>query len=116
MLAIYISTLVGLYSGVQSGLLGPVYLFGLLGHRDATATSTTVQMVVDWMQNRCFSQPYTPLVEEHPHLANLAVVWIAIQFTEPIRLPLSIAFRPRFSNYLGLTKTRTTTDVQRESR
>ena len=67
------STLGGLFLGVQSGILDPVVLFGWFGHADAGETKNTVQLVVDFMNDHTLTQPYAELVERNPAMANLAV-------------------------------------------
>jgi hypothetical protein len=100
---VYLTTLGSLFAGVQSGLLDPAYLFSLFGHVDAGETLNTVDLVVDWMKNHSFTEPYAPWMEERPYLANFAVSWIAVKFTEPIRMPVAIGLTPRVSRFLGYT-------------
>jgi hypothetical protein len=97
---IYVSTLGALYAGVQSGALDPVALFGWLG-QDTGDCHNTVDLVVDFMQKHTFTESYAPSVEKHPHLANLAVAWIATKFTEPIRLAIALPLTPRIARYFG---------------
>ena len=42
-----------------------------------------------------------PWIEANPHFANFAVSWIAVKFTEPIRLPISFYFTPRVARWMG---------------
>jgi Protein of unknown function (DUF1279) len=105
---VYFTTLGLLFSGVQSGLLDPLVLFSWLGAGadagdSATATST-VHLVVEWMENHEFTKPYAPTIEKHPAFANLAVAWIAVKFTEPVRLAVALTLTPRVSRFLGYTK------------
>jgi hypothetical protein len=97
---VYVSTLGALYVGVQTGALDPVALFGWLG-QDTGECHNTVDLVVDFMQKHTFTEPYAPSVEKHPHLANLAVAWIATKFTEPIRLAVALPLTPRIARYFG---------------
>lgn len=97
---IYVSTLGGLFAGVQSGALDPVALFGWLG-QDTGDFHNSVDLVVDFMQKHTFTEAYAPSVEKHPHLANLAVAWIATKFTEPIRLAVALPLTPRIARYFG---------------
>jgi len=103
--AVYLTTLGTLFVGVDSGLLDPAHLFSLFGHVDAGEAKNTVELVVDWMKNHSLTEPYAPFMERNPHLANLAVAWIAVKFTEPVRAGLSLALTPRVSRALGYTIT-----------
>ena len=98
---LYLSTLALLFGGVESGALDPVILFQWLG-QEQTADST-VQLVVDFMEQYDWTKPYAHVVERNPSVANLAVAWIAVKFTEPIRLALSVAITPRLARYFGYT-------------
>lgn len=103
-LGVYLTTLGSLFAGVQSGLLDPAYLFSLFGHVDAGETVNTVDLVVNWMKHTSFTEPYAPWMEERPYLANFAVSWIAVKFTEPIRMPVAIGLTPRVSRFLGYSQ------------
>ena len=100
---VYLSTLGGLFACVQSGLLDPAYLLSLFGHVDAGETKNTVDLVVEWMRNHSVTEPYAPFMEKNPYLANLAVAWIAVKFTEPIRMAVALGLTPRVSRWLGYT-------------
>jgi len=108
---VYLSTLGLLFAGVESGALDPVVLFQWLGQSNESAS--TVQLVVDFMENHSFTRPYAHLIEKNPSVANLAVAWIAVKFTEPIRLAVSFAVTPRVARYLGYSKKDTTTDEEK---
>ena len=101
---VYLTTLGSLFACVQSGLLDPAYLFSLFGHVDAGETKNTIDLVLEWMKNHSITQPYVPFMERNPYLANLAVAWIAVKFTEPIRAAVALAITPRVSRALGYTK------------
>ena len=103
--SLYTAVLAGLFVGVDSGILDPVYLMSLIGNsaaQGATETKNTVDFVVEWMQNHSYTQGMAPFVERNPHFASLAVAWIVVKFTEPIRLPISLFLTPRVSRYLGI--------------
>ena len=102
--AVYLTTLGTFFVGVDSGFLDPAYLFSLFGHVDAGEAKNTVDLVVDWMKTHSWTEPYAPFMERNPHLANLAVAWIAVKFTEPVRAGVSLALTPRVSHALGYTK------------
>jgi hypothetical protein len=103
---VYVSTLVTLFGGVESGVLDPVVLFQWLGQSGAgdgggEEVVSTVHLVVDWMEQHSWTSPYAPYVEKNPSMANLAVAWIAVKFTEPIRFGLTLGVTPRVARYLG---------------
>lgn len=105
--SVYFSTLGLLFIGVQSGVLDPIVLFSWFGPEGASSqesTASTVHLVVDFMDNHSFTKPYSHIIERHPAFANLAVAWIAVKFTEPIRLAVALTITPRVSRFLGYTK------------
>ena len=112
---VYLTTLGSFFACVQTGLLDPAYLFSLFGHVDAGEAKNTVDLVVDWMRNHSITEPYAPFIELNPYLANLAVAWIAVKFTEPIRAAVSLAITPRVSRMLGYTKTADGDEEENES-
>jgi hypothetical protein len=104
---VYFTTLGLLFSGVQSGILDPLALFGYLGSHNPSEndaeTATTVHLVVDFMMNHDITKPYASYIEQNPAFANLAVAWIAVKFTEPVRLPIALGLTPRVSRFIGYT-------------
>ena len=101
---VYFSTLALLFAGVESGVLDPIVLFSWLGQgggAEGAGAESTVQLVVDFMESHSFTQPYAHVIEKNPSVANLAVAWIAVKFTEPIRLGVSLTATPRVARYLG---------------
>lgn len=108
--SVYMTTLGLLFSGVHSGILDPVALLSLLGHGGGGAegeTLSTVQLVVKFMNKYDFTRPYSPIMETYPAAANLAVAWIAIKFTEPIRLPTALFLTPHVARLIGWTEKKT---------
>lgn len=107
---VYFTTLGSLFVAVQGGVLDPVYLFSLLGEQvvadDAgvVGTPNTVDLVVDWMKNHAFTEQYAPVIEERPYLANLAVAWIAVKFTEPFRAAVALSLTPRVARFFGFVE------------
>jgi hypothetical protein len=104
--SLYFTFLGTLFVGINSGALDPVVLFSWLGQSGGSqeTTASTVQLVVDFMNNHDFTKPYSGMIEKHPAFANLAVAWIAIKFTEPVRLALALTLTPSVSRFLGYTK------------
>jgi len=104
--AVYFGTLGFLFTCVESGVLDPVTLFDWLGHGGAESageTKSTVDYVVQFMENHALTKPYAHIIEKKPEVANLAVAWIAVKFTEPVRLAVSMAVTPRVARYFGFS-------------
>jgi Protein of unknown function (DUF1279) len=104
-MSVYFATLGGLFLGVESGVLDPAGLFHMLGHAgdDASGeTINTVKLVIDFMEQYEFTSKYVHVIEKRPEVANLAVAWIAVKFTEPLRLAVSLAITPRIARYFGI--------------
>jgi len=99
---VYFGTLGLLFAGVEAGLMDPVQLFGWLGD-GAAESKTTVDLVVQFMQEHAFTRRYAPFVEKNPEVANLAVAWVAVKFTEPVRLAVALGITPRIARYFGFT-------------
>ena len=99
--AIYFGTLGGLYLGIESGVLDPAYVLSWVS-KEADAKST-VQVVTSIMDHYSWTRPYVATVESNPQVAHLAVAWIAVKFTEPVRLGTTVAIVPRLSRYLGFS-------------
>jgi len=102
-LSVYFASLAALFAGVDSGIMDPGNLMSMLGSGTdgASETKDTVEYVVDWMNNHSWSKSMAPFIERNPHFASLAVAWIAVKFTEPIRLPISLYLTPGVARYLG---------------
>lgn len=98
---VYFGTLGLLFAGVEGGALDPVALFQWLGQENGGGADSTVQLVVDFMEGHSLTRPYAHVIERNPSAANLAVAWIAVKFTEPVRLALSFALTPRVARYFG---------------
>jgi Protein of unknown function (DUF1279) len=104
-MSVYFATLGGLFLGVESGVLDPAGLFHMLGHADddtSGETINTVKLVIDFMEQYEFTSKFVHIVEKRPEVANLAVAWIAVKFTEPLRLATSLAITPRIARYFGI--------------
>ncbi|GKY92277.1 hypothetical protein MPSEU_000198800 [Mayamaea pseudoterrestris] len=105
-MSVYLTTLGCLFLGVESGFLDPAGLFSSLGHATTQGsakgeTLSTVQLVTDFMRHHAWLEQYAPYFERNPEVANLAVAWIAVKFTEPVRLALSVAVTPKIAQYFG---------------
>lgn len=98
--SVYFATLGTLFVGVESGVLDPVSLFSMIGG-SAAESKNTVDFVVDFMQHHTLTEPYAHFFEKNPQFANLAVAWITVKFTEPVRLAVSAAITPKIARKLG---------------
>lgn len=99
---VYLSTLGLFFAGIESGVLDPVVLFQWIGPENgSTSANTTYELVIDFMKNHTLTKPAVPYLEKNPSMANLAVAWITVKFTEPIRLPLSLFLTPRVARMVG---------------
>lgn len=96
---VYFSTLGLLFFGIESGALDPAYVMSWVSSENDA--KSTVQVVTEFMDHYPWTQPYVSYVENNPEVANLAVAWIAVKFTEPIRFGTTVAIVPRLSRYLG---------------
>jgi Protein of unknown function (DUF1279) len=107
--SIYLTTLMSLWAGVESGILDPISLFHMMGQSSSSdngvettrIATSTVQLVLDFMSQHQITQPYMYIVEENPSVANFGVAWIAVKFTEPFRLALALSTTPRVARYFG---------------
>lgn len=102
-MGVYLTTLGSFYLGVQSGVLDPIVLFQQLKITEVEAASS-VQLVVSFMEQHDITKPYAHIVEQNPYMANFAIAWIAVKFTEPVRLPVALAITPRVARWLGYSK------------
>mgnify|MGYP000461382904 CR=1 FL=1 len=100
-LTVYGATLGGLYVGVESGLLDPVVLLGYItGNHEESRSSAVV--VAELLQHYTLTESWAETVLEKPHLAQLAVAWVATKFTEPLRLAATAAVTPRVARYFNM--------------
>ena len=96
---VYFTTLGVLFLGIESGALDPLYVMSWVSSDEDM--KSTVQVVTEFMDHYPWTRPYVPYVESNPEVANLAVAWIAVKFTEPIRFGATVAIVPRLARYLG---------------
>eukprot|EP00548_Thalassiothrix_antarctica_P004107 CAMPEP_0194145662 /NCGR_PEP_ID=MMETSP0152-20130528/18208_1 /TAXON_ID=1049557 /ORGANISM="Thalassiothrix antarctica, Strain L6-D1" /LENGTH=228 /DNA_ID=CAMNT_0038845955 /DNA_START=234 /DNA_END=920 /DNA_ORIENTATION=+ len=118
---VYIMTLGGLYGGVDTGFIDPATI---MSHLNTASTSvegeiveeslTTAQVIIDYLHHYAWTQPVVPFLEKNPHLANLAVAWVATKFTEPLRLLVCFAVVPKLADYLGFVPTIEDEDDEKE--
>ncbi|KAL3810832.1 hypothetical protein ACHAXA_007487 [Cyclostephanos tholiformis] len=62
---------------------------------------TLVDVVSGYLNSWEWSKKYAHRVAENPHLANLAVAWFMVKFTEPVRLAAAVMLTPKVAKALG---------------
>ena len=62
---------------------------------------TLVDIITGYLQNWNFTSRYAEKMSENPHLANLAVAWFMVKFTEPVRLAGAVIVTPKVAKALG---------------
>ncbi len=109
-LGVYFATLGTLFISIDSGLLDPITITSieLPWHTtdEAEAAMATdkedfdsaVEFISSYMKKFPWTEPYADIALKNPHTTNLALAWIAVKFTEPIRLPLSIGIVRKITN------------------
>jgi len=99
-LGVYFVTLGTLFAGLDSGLIDPLTITniefpwnstGVEDSADKKDFDNAVQFVASYMKKFPWTAPYADVALKNPHMSNLAIAWVATKFTEPIRLPASIA-------------------------
>ncbi len=100
-LGVYLTTLALFFGGIETGVLDPVVLFQWIGSDSGSVTSTTYDLVMEFMKNHAVTKPAVPYLEKYPAMANFAVAWITVKFTEPVRLPVALFLTPRVARVVG---------------
>jgi len=117
---VYVSTVFGLFMGVQSGLLDATYIMSYLTGNSSTAAATagaagdgvidpdtiqyaasTMNDMVEFLEKYSWTKPLAPMVEQYPWTANFAIAWIMTKFTEPIRMGFVVMVTPYTAKKLG---------------
>jgi hypothetical protein len=113
---VYVSTVFGLFMGVQSGVLDATsimaYLSGTASSTPAGAggvddpdtiqsAASTMTYMVDFLEYYSWTKPLAPIVQENPWTANFGIAWIMTKFTEPIRFGITVAVTPSIAKKLG---------------
>jgi len=65
---------------------------------------TLVEIISGYLQSWEWTSKYAEKLSENPHLANLAVAWFMVKFTEPFRLAAAVIVTPKVSRALGRKK------------
>ena len=63
---------------------------------------TLVDIAASYLQKWEWTHKYADKLSENPHLANFAVAWFIVKFTEPIRLTATIIVTPKVAKAIGL--------------
>jgi len=119
-MAVYASTILGLFMSVQSGQLDAMYIISLLTGTSSPAepggvadpdtikeAASAMKEMVELLESYTITRPVAPMVEEYPWTANFAIAWIATKFTEPIRFGVTVVVTPSIANYFGYKPTPT---------
>ncbi|KAL7525619.1 hypothetical protein ACHAXR_002296 [Thalassiosira sp. AJA248-18] len=64
-------------------------------------TRTLVDIVTGYLLSWDWTSKYAEKLAENPHLANLAVAWFIVKFTEPMRLAAAVIVTPKVAKVLG---------------
>jgi hypothetical protein len=114
-LSVYVATLLSLFSALEYGVLNvemlstlreavPLPHVGLhIGVSDGFFDGVG-DKVIDFVHQFVSSERIQEMkddVKNNPHLSNLAIAWITVKFTEPIRLAASVMICPRVAGMLG---------------
>lgn len=105
---VYVSTLGSLWGLVETGVVDPAYVISWIA--DAEDKKTTAEFIADFLSHYTLTNRLVPIVESNPSMANLAVAWIAVKFTEPLRFGVTMAIVPSLARALGYTKAEESTD------
>jgi hypothetical protein len=100
-MGVYVSTVGGLYLGVESGVLDPAQMLDwITGNHEETRSSAAV--VAEIMGKYRLTEGFADICLEKPHVANLAIAWVATKFTEPIRIALTASIVPRIARHFNV--------------
>ena len=123
---VYVSTVFGLFMGIQSGILDATSIMDYLsGTASSTAdaaggggggvdvdpdntiqsAASTMTYMVEFLEYYSWTKPLAPIVQENPWTANFGIAWIMTKFTEPIRLGLAVAVTPSIAKQIGYGRT-----------
>ena len=113
-IAVYVSTVLGLFASLQSGQLDAIYIISLLTGSSSPAepggvadpdtikeATSAMNDLVKLLESYRITRPVAPMVEQYPWTANFAIAWIATKFTEPIRFGVTVLVTPPLSKYFG---------------
>jgi hypothetical protein len=113
---VYVSTVCGLFMGIQSGILDAASIMAYLsGTASSTAdaggvdvdpdtiqsAASTMTYMVEFLEYYSWTKPLAPIVQENPWTANFGIAWIMTKFTEPIRFGMTVAVTPSIAKKLG---------------
>mmetsp|Transcript_5382 Transcript_5382/g.11844 ORF Transcript_5382/g.11844 Transcript_5382/m.11844 type:complete len:339 (-) Transcript_5382:124-1140(-) len=62
---------------------------------------TMVDVITGYLQNWDWTKKYVDKLSDNPHLANLALAWFIVKFTEPVRLAAAVIVTPKVAKALG---------------
>lgn len=98
-MGVYVSTVAGLYVGVESGVMDPTQILDYItGNHEENKTSAEV--IADILGKYRLTEGFADTCLEKPRIANLAIAWFATKFTEPIRLAFTASIVPRIARHV----------------
>lgn len=113
-MAVYVTTVLGLFTVVQSGQLDAMYIMSLLTGSSSPAdpggvtdpdtikeAATAMKEMVEFLESYTLTKPFAPMVEQYPWTGNFAIAWIATKFTEPIRFGVTVVVTPSIAKFVG---------------
>jgi len=62
---------------------------------------TMVGIITGYLQNWEWTSKYIAKLSDNPHMANLALAWFIVKFTEPVRLAAAVIVTPKVASVLG---------------
>eukprot|EP00584_Thalassiosira_punctigera_P007479 CAMPEP_0172541874 /NCGR_PEP_ID=MMETSP1067-20121228/12609_1 /TAXON_ID=265564 ORGANISM="Thalassiosira punctigera, Strain Tpunct2005C2" /NCGR_SAMPLE_ID=MMETSP1067 /ASSEMBLY_ACC=CAM_ASM_000444 /LENGTH=307 /DNA_ID=CAMNT_0013327999 /DNA_START=202 /DNA_END=1125 /DNA_ORIENTATION=+ len=71
---------------------------------------TLVDIITGYLQNWEWTSKYADKLSENPHLANFAVAWFLVKFTEPVRLAAAAILTPKIAKMIGRKEAKVGTD------
>mmetsp|Transcript_20623 Transcript_20623/g.44798 ORF Transcript_20623/g.44798 Transcript_20623/m.44798 type:complete len:322 (+) Transcript_20623:152-1117(+) len=68
---------------------------------------TMVDVITGYLQSWEWTREYIAKLSDNPHLANLALAWFVVKFTEPVRLAAAVIVTPKVASALGRKEAKT---------
>ena len=108
-LGVYATTLLSLFSSLEYGLID-VNMISVYTNILKETLPFPHPMISDGLSDGVSVKiwdiledyfPSSVKIRENEHLSNLIIAWIAVKFTEPIRLAVSVVLCPRVVKMLG---------------
>lgn len=72
---------------------------------------TMVDIITGYLLSWDWTSEYAEKLSDNPHLANLALSWFIVKFTEPVRLAAAVIVTPKVADLLGQKEAKETDDT-----